>query len=292
MYNSRIFCIMLTLTLTIGMVFNAAEAVDQVSLSTSSDIYYSEDYVVIFGSVNTIFENMPITIQIYHESNLVDVAQVAVAQDGTFVKSFNAVGQQWKEEGTYTVRVQYTPTQIAETTFEFFSQVIDKSSAVFPVNIPNSGTFDVGYTIRGGEVESIIMHQGDEYENRYSILIGTTMDTNGNLILKLPRESFDAQSDGKDITFIVMISKEDSATGVDLHHTVTRSNFVQVEYEEIGVSADYRTIRIPLEEGDQWVEVIGTYVIPEFGSIVIIILVVAVSSAIIISKSRFSVRYN
>ena len=292
MYNSRIFCIMLTLTLTIGMAFNAAEAADQISLSTSSDIYYSEDYVVIFGSVNTIFENMPITIQIYHESNLVDVAQVAVAQDGTFVKSFNAVGQQWTKEGTYTIRAQYTPTQIAETTFEFFSQVIDKSSAVFPVQIPNSGTFDVGYTIRGGEVESIIMHQGDEYENRYSILVGTTMNTNGNLILKLPRESFDAQSDGKDITFIIMISKEDSVAGVDLHHTVTRLNFVQVEYEEIGTSSDYRTIRIPLEEGDKWIEVIGTYVIPEFGSIVVIILVVAVSSAIIISKSRFSVRYN
>ena len=62
--------------------------------------------------------------------------------------------------------------------------------------------------------------------------------------------------------------------------------------EEIAVSSDYRTIRIPLEEGDRWVEVIGTYVIPEFGSIVIIILIVSVSSAIIISKSRFSVRYN
>jgi len=136
------------------------------------------------------------------------------------------------------------------------------------------------------------MHQGDEYENRYSILVGTTMNTNGNLILKLPRESFDAQSDGKDITFIVMISKEDSVAGVDLHHTATRLNYVQVEYEEIGTSVDYRTIRIPLEEGDQWIEVIGTYVIPEFGSVVIIILVVAVSSAIIISKSRFSVRYN
>jgi len=292
MYNSRIFCIMLTLTLAIGMVFNAAEAVDQISVSTSSDIYYSEDYVVVFGNVNTIFENMPITIQIYHESNLVDVAQVAVAQDGTFAKSFNAVGQQWKEEGIYTIRVQYTPTQIGEITFEFFNQVIDKSSAVFPVNIPNSGTFDVGYTIRGGEVKNIIMHQGDEYENRYSILVGTTMDTNGNLILKLPRESFDAQSNGKDITFIVMISKEDSVAGVDLHHTATRLNYVQVEYEEIAVSTDYRTIRIPLEEGDQWIEVIGTYVIPEFGSVVIIILVVAVSSAIIISKSRFSVRYN
>ena len=278
MYNSRVFCIMLTLTFAIGMVFNAAEAVDQISLSTSSDIYYSGDYVVVFGSVNTIFENMPITIQIYHESNLVDVAQVPVAQDGTFVKSFNAVGQQWKEEGTYTIRAQYTSTQLAETTFEFFSQVIDKSSAVFPVQIPNSGTFDVGYTIRGGDVTEINMSL-----DRYSLLVKTTMDSNGNLILKLPRESFDAQkNDGNDITFIVLISKENNES----------EDFVQVEYEEIATSSDYRTIRIPLEEGDKWVEVIGTYVIPEFGSIVIIILVVAVSSAIIISKSRFSVRYN
>ena len=277
MYNSRIFCIMLTLTLAIGMGFNAAEAVEQISLSTSNNIYYSGDHVVVFGSVNTIFENMPITIQIYHESNLVDVAQVPVAQDGTFVKSFNAVGQQWKEEGTYTIRAQYTSTQIAVTTFEFFSQVIDTSSAVFPVQIPNSGTFDVGYTIRGGDVTEINMSL-----DRYSLLVETTMDTNGNLILKLPRESFDAQSDGEDNTFIILISKENNEPG----------DFVQVEYEEIATSSDYRTIRIPLEEGDKWIEVIGTYVIPEFGSVVIIILVVAVSSAIIISKSRFSVRYN
>ena len=277
MYNSRIFCVMLTLTLTIGMVFNASGAVDTISLSSASDIYYSGDYVTIFGTVNTIFENMPITLQIYYESNLVDVAQVTVAKDGTFVKSFNAVGSQWKEEGTYTVRAQYTQTQIAETTFEFFSQVIDKSSAVFPVNIPNSGTFDVGYTIRGGEVEKITMNQ-----EHYSLLVQTTVNSNGNLVLKLPRESFDAQSDGKDNTFIILISKENTEA----------QNFTQVEYEEIGTGDNYRTIRIPLEEGDQWIEVIGTYVIPEFGSIVIIILVVAVSSAIIISKSKFSVRYN
>jgi len=277
MYNSRVFCIMLTLTLAIGMVFNAAEAADQISKSTSNNIYYSGDYVVVFGSVNTILENMPITIQIYNASNLVDVAQVPVAKDGTFVKSFNAVGQQWREEGTYVVRVQYGSTQVGETTFEFFSQMIDKSSAVFPVNIPNSGTFDVGYTIRGGEVTEINMNM-----DRYSLLIETTVNTNGNLILKLPRESFDAQSDGNDITFIVLISKENNMS----------SDFTQTEYEEIAVSSDYRTIRIPLEENDNWVEVIGTYVIPEFGSVVIIILVIAVSSAIIISKSKFSVRYN
>ena len=152
-----------------------------------------------------------------------------------------------------------------------------KSSAVFPVDIPNSGTFDVGYTIRGGEVKDVVMNQ-----ERYSLVIETTMVSNGNIILKLPRDSFDAQNDDTDITFIILISKQNNAA----------ADFMQVEYEEIAVGSDYRTIRIPLEEGDRWIEVIGTYVIPEFGSIVIIILVVAVSSAIIMSKSKFSVRYN
>ena len=274
MYNSRIFCVILTLTLSIGMIFQATEAVDEITLSTSNDIYYNGDHVVVFGNVNTLFENIPITIQIYHETNLISVAQVPVAKDGTFVSSFYATGSKWKDDGTYLIRVQYTTTQIAETTFEFFSQAIDKSSAEYPVDIPNSGTFDVGYTIRGGEVEGITMNQ-----DRYSLLVESTMNSNGNLILKLPRESFDAKSDDTDTTFIILISKQNNAA-VD---------FMQVEYEEIAVGSDYRTIRIPLEEGDRWIEVIGTYVIPEFGSIAIIILVVAVSSAIIMSKSKFSV---
>ena len=278
MHNSGIFCVILTLTLAISMSFQAAEAVDEITISTSTDIYYNGDHVVVFGNISTFFENLPITIQVYHETNLISVAQVPVAKDGTFVSSFYATGSKWKDEGTYTIRAQYTPTQIAETTFEFFSQVIDKSSAVFPVDIPNSGTFDVGYTVRGGEVKDIVMNQ-----ERYSLLIETTMDSNGNIVLKLPRDSFDAQKDGgADTTFIILVSKQNNAA----------EDFMQVEYEEIAVGPDYRTIRIPLEEGDRWVEVIGTYVIPEFGSVVIIILVVAVSSAIIMSKSKLSVRYN
>ena len=276
MYNSKIFCVISTLMLGI-LVFHSAEAEESLSVSTSNDVYYDGDYIVVFGSVKTIFEGMPITIQIYHDTNLITIAQPNVAKDGTFVASFYATGTKWKEDGTYIVRVQYTTTQIGETTFQFFNQVIDESSEIFPVDIPNSGTFDVGYTVRGGEVKDIVMNQ-----ERYSLLIETAMDTNGNMILKLPRDSFDAQNDDADTTFIILISKQNNIA----------ADFMQVEYEEIAVSSDYRTIRIPLEEGDKWIEVIGTYVIPEFGSIVIIILVVAVSSAIIMSKSKFSVRYN
>ena len=254
MYISRIFCIMFTLTLAI-MVFHAAEAAETISVSTNSDIYYNGDHVVVFGNVGTIFEDMPITVQIYYESNLISIAQPEVAKDGTFVASFYATGSKWKDEGTYVIRIQYTPTQIAETTFVFYNQMIDSSAAIFPVDIPNSGTFDVGYTIRGGEVKAINMNG-----ERYSLLVKTTMNSNGNLILKFPRESFDAQkSDDVDDTFIILISKENNEP----------KDFVQVEYEEIATSSDYRTIRIPLEDGDKWVEVIGTYVIPEFGSVVI-----------------------
>jgi predicted secreted protein with PEFG-CTERM motif len=277
MYNGRIFCILLTLTLAICMSFQAAEAVDEITLSSSNSVYYNGDHVTIFGNVNTFFENLPITIQIYHESNLISVAQVPVATDGTFVASFYATGAKWKDEGIYTVRGQYTPTQMGEITFEFFSQAVNRSSAVFPISIPNSGTFDVGYTIRGGEVKDMVMNQ-----ERYSLVIETTTTSNGNIILKLPRDSFDAQNDDTDTAFIILISKQNNAD----------ADFIQVEYEEIAVSSDYRTIRIPLEEGDKWIEVIGTYVIPEFGTIVTMILLIAVTTTIIMSKSKFSVKYN
>jgi predicted secreted protein with PEFG-CTERM motif len=277
MYNGRIFYILLTLALVICMGFQAAEAVDEITLSSSSSVYYNGDHVTIFGNVNTYFEKLPITIQIYHQSNLISVAQVPVATDGTFVASFYATGAKWKDEGAYTVRAQYTPTQMGEISFEFFSQAIDRSSAVFPVSIPNSGTFDVGYTMRGGEIKDIVMNQ-----ERYSLVIEATTTSNGNIILKLPRDSFDAQNDDTDTAFIILISKQNNAD----------ADFIQVEYEEIAVSSDYRTIRIPLEVGDKWIEVIGTYVIPEFGTIVTMILLIAVTTTIIMSKSKFSVKYN
>ena len=261
------------------MTLNTVDAAEPISVSTASEIYYNGDFVVVYGSVDTIFENMPITIQIYYESMLVDIAQVPVAKDGTFVDTFNAFGPLWKDEGTYVVRAFYTEKQIAETTFEFFNEIIDKSSAIFPVDIPNSGTFDIGYTIRGGEVLNMDMNL-----ERYSITIETEVDSNGNIILKLPRESFDAQADGEDETFIILISKASSLSDI--------GSFEQIEYEEVETGNEYRTVRIPLEEGDKWIEVIGTYVIPEFGSIVMIILLVAVASTIIISRSKLSVRYN
>ena len=277
MYHTRVLCIIFTLVLAIGMTIHTAEADDDITISTGHEIYYSGDFVVIFGSVQTVFPDMPVTIKIIQDSNVVRVAQIEVAKDGTFYESFKASGPYWTNDGTYQISAQYS-TMTEVIAFEFYQKMINQSSAAFPISIPNSGSFDVGYTIRGGEVNDMSMNKV-----RSSLLIETTMNSNGNLILKLPRESFDSQkNDGVDDTFIILVSKGNNAP----------EDFAQVQYDEIGTGSDYRTIRIPLEEGDKWIDIIGTYVIPEFGSIAIIILVVAVTSTIIISKSRLSVRYN
>ena len=149
MYHNRILCIIFTLILAIGITIHTVEAAESITVETSNDVYHSGDFVVVFGKVQTVFENTPITIQILNQGNIVGIAQIEVAQDGTYVTSFNASGPLWINDGTYQISVAYSATT-AQTTFEFFSQMIDKSSAVFPVQIPNSGTFDVGYTIRGG----------------------------------------------------------------------------------------------------------------------------------------------
>ena len=129
MYNNRFFCIaLLTIVFSIGLIFHTAEA-DGISISSGSDIYYLEDYIVIFGTVDTIFEQLPVTIQVYHEASLVDVAQVPVAADGTFAATFNATGSQWKEEGTYSARAFYTANIIDEITVSAISGNIVTLSA-------------------------------------------------------------------------------------------------------------------------------------------------------------------
>ena len=48
---------------------------------------------------------------------------------------------------------------------------------------------------------------------------------------------------------------------------------------------------IPFSNGSQEIEIIGTYVIPEFGTIVLLILVIAISSIVVISTKNKQIFY-
>jgi len=276
--NYGIIFIIIAVGITFGLTLPIAAAEDPISVSTSKEIYYEGDLIVVSGKVASMLSELPVTIQLYHQDSLIAVDQVKIALDGTFATDFRAKGHFWKEDGTYIVRAFYTPEKITEKTFQFFKKPSGGTSSFFPVDIPNSGSFDLGYSIIGGEARDITLNQ-----DHYSLLIELNAESNGSIVLKLPRENIESKTgDGTDEIFIVLISK----TGIN------SGDFTEVQFEEIETGADFRTLRIQFEEDDRWVEVIGTFVIPEFGTIVTMILLIAVTTTIIISKSKFSIKYN
>ena len=276
--NYRIIFIIIAVGITFGLTPSIAAVEDPISISTSKDLYYENDVIVVFGKVTSTLGGLPVTIQLYHEDSLIAVDQVKIALDGTFATDFIAKGHYWSDDGTYIVRAFYTQDKIAEKSFQFFKKPSSGTSSLFPVNIPNSGSFDLGYSILGGEVEDIVLNQ-----DHYSLLIKINPNSNGDIVLKLPRENIESKTtDGIDEAFIILISK----TGFD------GADFTEVQFEEIETGSNFRTVRIQFEEDDRWIEVIGTHVIPEFGTIVTMILLIAVTTTIIISKSKFSIKYN
>jgi predicted secreted protein with PEFG-CTERM motif len=66
--------------------------------------------------------------------------------------------------------------------------------------------------------------------------------------------------------------------------------FVLVDGDETNHNAvsvsEYWTLTIPFSYGSEEIEIIGTFVIPEFGTIAALVLVVAISSILIISAKN------
>ncbi len=264
------------ITVSITPVF--AQDSESITIDTNKETYTQGDTIVVFGEVKKMIGGLSgVTMQIYNAGNLVFVAQPQLANDGTYAESIFASGKLWQTNGVYLVRVFYTEEIVTETNFQFYNtaQTVDPSS-ILSVNIPNaSEVFDVGYAITTGEVTDI---QVDK--DNYSLVVDFNIDTAGDLILSLPRESFDARTtDGSDDMFIVLI-------------TNISGNTFEIEYEEMQTNSESRTIKIPFVEDDYKVQIIGTYVIPEFGTIAMMILSVSIISVIILSKNKFPLVHN
>jgi predicted secreted protein with PEFG-CTERM motif len=129
----------------------------------------------------------------------------------------------------------------------------------------------VEYSIIGGKVISITPSIPDK-----SLIIEIETTSDGELTITLPRGLIDARlgpdgQSGEDDSFFVLV---DGA---------------EVNFDETTTSND-RTLTIPFEDGATEIEIIGTFVIPEFGAMAAIILAVAIVSIIAISaRTRLSI---
>jgi len=263
----RIFYgLIVLLIISTGTVF-AQEAI--INVQTDDNSYDEGDIVTISGNVTTMIGETPITLQLFIEGSLVDIAQITVAQDGSYSHTIIAEGPLWKKIGNYLVRVSYGEGNIAETEFSFSpkSESIE-TTTIFEVSAGSQGTFDVEYTIKGGTIKNMIVDA-----DIFAIIIQIESTDEGTISLDLPREFIGAEKqDGKDDTFIILIDG------------------IEVAYQESVVHSDSRVITINFEEGDSDIEIIGTYVVPEFGTIVMMILIAGIMTIIIASRNKFQIK--
>ena len=130
-------------------------------------------------------------------------------------------------------------------------------------------THPIEYMITGGSVENMTIHG----ENQ---TLGITLNSmsNGTLALRLPREVIDSQTtEGSDADFAAFID-----------------NAEYQEPGEIEPAADTRTLLIGFPAGSGSIDVIGTSAIPEFSTIAVVVLAVAIIG-IIIATTRYG-RFN
>ena len=268
---SLLFLILIS-SMSVNSVFAQEISGQKISITTDNTAYEEGDIITVTGSIEKIIPGTPIILQIFIDRTQVDVAQIDVSSQGDFSTTFVASGPLWSNDGDVSIRASYG-TMFTETNFTFYSQVKEDTFLLNQeVEIPNEGTFDVPYTMKGGTVQSILLNQ----ENLgLDININTTSD--GSITLELNRNYIDSiKPDGTNEDFIIIV------------YNLQVNEPVQTEFLDLESTDESRVIQIPIKSGDNLIQIIGTFVIPEFGTITQFVLIIAILSIIIIStKTKF-----
>ena len=264
-------------------------------VSTDKPSYSDGDIITISGEIKNMVPGDQLSILIQSPNgNLVALDQLTVGMDNKFSTEIKVGGKLMKTEGTYSIKIQYRE-QSAITFFEF------SGSVSVPVNNTVEGTIEgtIEETIEEIIVEDpvvmdsivtattvTVQDSADliSYEitnaklinvipdlDAVSLLIYIQTTDDGSITLTIPRSVLDASINDGDDEFFVLVDGE------------------EVDFEEITTDTD-RRLTIGFSAGTEQIEIIGTFVIPEFGTIAAMILAVAIISIVAISaKSRLSI---
>ena len=205
------------------------------------------------------------------QGNLASANQVEVSEDNTFEAMFSTSSKLFNTNGVYTIRVQYGPQEISDkTTFEIVGEVPAEESACGDGELAVKGggeVFCVPYEIDGAVVTGASASSATQ-----SLVLKVETESDGSVRLAIPRDVLDATEDGSDVDFIVLVDDEES------------------DFEEVDSDDSTRTVEITFPEGASQIEIIGTYAVPEFGTMAAIILAVAIVSIIAVSaRTRLSI---
>ena len=271
-----VFALSAILVVSIGMTPAFGQIQNPITVTTDKQAYVGGEVVMVTGEVRDLFTATPVSIIVTAPNgNIVAVDQITVNPDKTFSTEL-VIGGQILAEGTYTIMVQYgADSRSASTSFELTDAMIDVPPEVMITVEPSSGMFEVtdneeyavGFDLTTGDILSVTPNLDDI---SLDIAIATTED--GSLTVTIPRTVADATyEDGTDDQYFVLVDGEE----VNFEETVTDTE---------------RKLTIDFTAGTEEIKIIGTWVIPEFGTIAVMILAVAIVSIIAVSaRSKLSI---
>jgi predicted secreted protein with PEFG-CTERM motif len=237
------------------------------SIFTATMDVTSDDSFSIIGNSGM---NDRITVTIIISSpmgNIVSIDQITPDSSGDYSTNFK-VGKTWIHDGAYDISVFANKLTGGNQKYDVIK---------VPIEIVNSKILQYDelfdYDIDGAYVTDIKIS-----EENNSIIISINSDSDGNLTVYLPREVIDAK--------IVPTDNASSQRLLDGYFTILTDG-TPTKAIELQTAKTIRIISIDFENGTSEIEIIGTKVIPEFGTIAMIVLAVAIVSIITVStKSR------
>ena len=260
-----LMAILLASVASIAVVGAANAQTASLTVKADKSSYNAGETIMITGKLNATTIDQPILIVVKGpQGNIVRTDQFNAAADGSYTYSFKGGGLM-NVDGTYTVEVTYKGTTKQTTTFQFTAAPQWKT---FNIKVGDK-TYPVQYQITGGTVQDMVP---EEKTSSLNVTISST--DNGNLKIRLPRNVIDSRqgTDGKsgaDVGFAVFIDGV-SAQAVDESET----------------TVDRRTLSVDFDKGTESIEVVGSWAIPEFGTIAAIILAVSIVG-IIVATAKF-----
>jgi predicted secreted protein with PEFG-CTERM motif len=268
-----VFALSAILIVSIGMAPAFGQIQGSIVVTTDKSSYGEGETILVTGEVRELYSGTPVSVIVKAPNgNLVSIAQITVGSDKKFSTEVTAGGSLMKAEGSYIITAQYgTTNRSATVSFEFGGSTATPpsgSGTVTDSTVSVEGSSDlIGYEITGGKLLGI-----KPAVESNSLIISIDATSDGSLTLTIPRSVLDATiNNGEDDDFFVLIDGE------------------EVDFDETTTSTE-RTLTIAFPAGAEEIEIIGTYVVPEFGTIAAMILAVAIISIIAVSaKSKLSI---
>jgi predicted secreted protein with PEFG-CTERM motif len=239
------------------------------TVETGQPGYAAGDTIEVSGEVGTVQAGLPVLIQVFNPNGaLARTDQITPIADGSYSYSFPAGGPLMGVSGEYRAAVTYR-SNTEETAFNFITSQGGQTWRTVTVEIAGR-EHPIRYQINGGTLTNMT---ADPETATLTATINSTAP--GALVVELPR------------SMIQSLSEVGAPTG---GNDTDFEAFVDTEGGIIDETMTNRTVReltIPFEQGAEEVEIVGTWVVPEFGAIAAIILAIAIVG-IIVATTRYS----